>query len=295
MTKNFTPFSYLFLISYFIFLCSLFTFSDFFVYWTVIEFSSLVFIGLAFSVFRSGYSQLISYFLIQALASLIIIISYIYNSSFFFTFALIMKLSMFPFIFWFINIIVRFSNFILWLTIRLHKIPAVLIVYNFGIFLNINLFFVVLILSVFFRGVLIIITLNLRFLLILASIGNNAWFILTQYVRIIFFLLFVAFYSFLLFVAFYFISFCSKESVVVSNNKNIISLFILSISGLPPFPLFYFKLYTIFMIISLNFDLRYFSIFLFMSSFILMGYVHYLFKYYVIYYNSYSNFILANN
>ena len=268
------------------FLISLFTFSDFFVFWTVIEFSSLVFMGLAFRIFRRGYSQLIRYFLIQALASLIIITSYIYNSSFFFTFGLILKLSMFPFNFWFINLIVRFSNFILWLTISLHKIPAILIIYNFRINLDLNLFFLTIILSVFSRGVLIISTLNLRYLLVIASIGNNAWFILSQYIRIIFFLLFLTFYSF---------SSYSKEIIFYSNNKHIIRLLVLRISGLPPFPLFYFKLYSVFILILLHFNVTYFSIFLFLSSFILIGYVHYLFKYYINFYNSSSNLILVKN
>jgi hypothetical protein len=294
LTKHFTPFSYLFFICYFMFLISLFTFSDFFVFWTVIEFSSLVFIGLSFRIFRSGYSQLISYFLIQALASLILITSYIYSSSFFFTLALIIKLSIFPFIFWFINIIVRFSNFILWLTIRLHKIPAVLIVYNFTIFLNLNLLFISLILSVFFSGVLIISTLNLRFLLILASVGNNAWFILSQYLRIIFLLLFITFYSLLLFITFYSLSSYSKEISSNVQSKNIISLLILRMSGLPPFPLFYFKLYIIYSLIMLSFNLTYFSLFLLLSSFILIGYVHYLFKYYTRYFNNISNIVLIN-
>lgn len=250
------------------------------------EFSSLVFMGLAFRIFRRGYSQLISYFLIQALASLIILVSYIYNSSFFFTFGLIIKLSIFPFHFWFINLILRFSNFILWLTISLHKIPAVLIVYNFRIYLNLNLFILTLIISVFLRGVMIMRANNLRYLLVLASVGNNGWFILAQYVRLSFFLLFVTFYTFLLFVTFYTFSFYSKEVFLYSHLKHLLSLLVLRISGLPPFPLFFFKLYLIFSLISLNFDFSYFSLFLFLSSFMLIGYIRYLFGYYL---NSYSN------
>lgn len=294
LTKNFTSFSYLFIIFYCTFLVSLFTFNDFFIYWTVIEFISIIFIGLAFSVYSRNYSQLISYFLIQALASLVILIRYTY-SSLFFTVGLVIKLSIFPFIFWFINLIVRFSNFILWLAISLHKTPAVLIIYSFRTNLDLNLFFLILILSVFFRGILIIRTLNFRYLLILASMGNNSWFILSQYVSIIFFLLFMAFYSLLLFMAFYSLSFHSKEILSFFNVKFLFRFLILRMSGLPPFPLFYFKLYSIFMLFILNFNIVYLFIFMFLSSFMLIGYINYLFKYFSHAYNTLSNLILFKN
>lgn len=249
--------------------------------------------GLAFRIFIVGYSQLIRYFLIQALASLIILTSFIYNSNIFLTVGLIIKLSMFPFHFWFINLIIRFSNFILWLSISLHKIPAVLIVYNFNILLDTNLFIFVLILSVLSSGVIIISTINLRYLLILSSIGNNVWFILSQYVSISFFLIFSIIYSILLFIQFYYLSFFSKEIVLNFSIKNLIALLVLSVSGLPPFPIFYIKLYIIFELIILNFNLTYFILLFFLSSFIIIGYIRYLFSYYTNYYNS-STIIVIN-
>lgn len=72
----------------------------------------LLFIGLRYTLFVRSYSQLIVYFLIQTLSSFMLLVFYIYSIPSLLTIAFLIKLSIFPFFMWYINLIYKFPNFI---------------------------------------------------------------------------------------------------------------------------------------------------------------------------------------
>lgn len=170
-----------------------------------------------------------------------------------------------------------------------HKIPGILLVFYFSLNLTTYLLIFSLLISSLLRGVFIISTNRLRCLFIFASVGNNSWFILSQYVGIIFFYSFLLVYSVFLFFSFNLLSAQRTESFKFKGTKNILRVLILCMSGLPPFPLFFLKLSLIFSLLNSFFILSFSSLFLFFSSFMLIGYIHFLFKYFV---NIFSNLVL---
>lgn len=123
----FSPYSFLYFSSYLLFLFSLLSLNSFYYFWVVIEILMLLIIGLAYTVILRSYSQLIIYFLLQSVSSFVLLVSYIYRLSFLVTVAFILKLSIFPFSFWYVNLIYRLPNFLLFLTSTFHKLPPMLL------------------------------------------------------------------------------------------------------------------------------------------------------------------------
>ena len=292
----FTPFTFIYFVLYIFFLLSLFTISNFYYFWVSIEFIMLLFIGIAYTLFTNGFSQLISYFLIQTLSSFILILSYSYSHSDFITLAILLKLSIFPFVFWYTNVMYRFPNFLLWLARTLHKVPVLLIIKSFSLRINYSLVWTSLIFTVLFRALIMLFIQDFRMLLILSSIGNNSWFILSQLCSNFIFLSFILFYSinFLILVSIFnsLSSISSSHHLFFDSKIHFLALSVISLSGLPPFPLFFLKIAVIYSIIS-TFGLTYlFTIFLVLNSLIVGAYIQSLIKYYINVYSSHLNYLL---
>lgn len=290
----FSPYSFLFFSTYILFIFSLFNITNFYYYWSVMELIILLFIGLSYTLFVRSYSQLIVYFLIQTLSSFILLVFYIYNLPSLLTIAFLIKLSIFPFFMWYINLIYKFPNFMLWLARTLHKLPPILIIKLFSLELNTNILWLSIVLTVLFRGVMILIVLDLRLLLVLSSIGNNSWFLLSQMVNMFVFLFFLVIYSFSLFFLLNSFKGISKPSLVssISSNPYALTLWVLSISGMPPFPVFFGKILVILSLL-MTVDINYFFIlFLVINSLIVIGYLQSVIKYFIYVYSSNIHYLL---
>lgn len=290
----FSPYSFLFFSIYIFFLFSLSIVSNFYYFWSIIELIMLVFIGLSYTLFISSYSQLIMYFLIQALSSFIILVFYIYNIPFLLTLSLIIKLSIFPFFIWFINVVYRFPNFILFLVRTLHKIPVILLMYYFSLPLNTNLLWLSIILTTLVSGIIILRVYDFRIILVLSSVGNNSWFILAQISGLFPFLFFILLYSLSLYLLLSNFNGLSKplSYTTISNTIYSMSFWVISLSGMPPFPLFYGKMIVIyFLYLTLGYN---FFIFLFLvfNSLIFIAYLQSIMKYFIYVYTSRRHFIL---
>lgn len=254
----------------------------------------LLFIGLSYTLFVSSYSQLIVYFLIQALSSFLILIFYIYSFTSLLTIAFLMKLSIFPFFMWYINLIYRFPNFVFWLARTLHKVPAMLIIHLFSLQLDMNLLWFSIIATTFIRGLIILTVLDFRMVLVLSSIGNNSWFLLSQIANIFVFLFFVIVYRFRLFYILSGFKGLSKPMYTTSlqSSSYYSSFWVLSLSGMPPFPLFYGKMLVILRLLyTLGFN-YFFFIFLIFNSLIVMGYIQSVMKYFIYVYNTNVHYLL---
>nr|QHN89963.1 NADH dehydrogenase subunit 2 [Brachionus calyciflorus] len=294
MFMMFSPYSFLFFSTYMLFMFSLFNITNFYYYWSVMELMMLLFMGLSYTLFVSSYSQLMVYFLIQTLSSFMLLVFYIYNLPSLLTMAFLMKLSMFPFFMWYINLIYKFPNFMLWLASTLHKLPPMLMIKLFSLELNTNILWLSIVLTVLFSGVMMLMVLDLRLLLVLSSIGNNSWFLLSQMVNMFVFLFFLVIYSFSLFFLLNSFKGMSKPSLVssMSSNPYALTLWVLSISGMPPFPVFFGKMLVILSLL-MTVDMNYFfMLFLVMNSLMVMGYLQSVMKYFIYIYSSNIHYML---
>ena len=127
----FTPFSYLFFSVYSLVLLFMFTLSNFYLFWVYIEIAMLLFIGLAYTIFLHSYTQLILYFLIQTLASFSMLVFYTLDQRYLLYFSLFLKLGIFPFISWYLNVLYRFPSFTLLIRRTLHKLPPLFLFHLF--------------------------------------------------------------------------------------------------------------------------------------------------------------------
>lgn len=290
----FTPYSFMYMSFYIIFLFSLLTISNFYYYWVFIEIISLLFIGLGYSILFTSTSHLILYFLIQSISSFSILVFYIYSFNFMLTLSFLLKLSIFPFCFWYIRVVYSFPNILFLLASTLHKLPLIFLLMSFNIFLDIYLFWFSVFLRVLFRGMLILSSIDVRFLLVVSSIGNNSWFLLSQIAGSFVFFLYFLFYSISLFFVVWSMKSLSNlnlSHLFGSSNSYFVRIWVLSLSGMPPFPIFFLKiliLYSLFIYVSWN---VYFFVFILFCSFIFIGYLYSLIKYYVYNFSCSSNLL----
>lgn len=290
----FTPYSFLFLSLYLILSFSLFTINNFYYYWMIMELVILLFIGLRYTLFISSYSQLIMYFLIQALSSFLILLSYMYSFSLLLTVSVLIKLSIFPFYSWFINVVYSFPNFIVWLSRTFHKLPLIIILRTFTLSLNTTLIWLSIIFTVLVRGILMLTLVDFRILLVVSSVGNNSWFILRQINSFYIFILFFSVYSLSLFLLFLSFKGLSKPSsrLRLTPSSYGLRFWVLRVSGMPPFPVFYVKMLVIYIYLVNHSFNHYFFLFILFSSLILIGYLQSIMKNYIYMYSSISHLLM---
>lgn len=276
-----SPQMFLFFCIYLFFLSFMACVDSFFMFWSIIEFRTLVFIGLSYSAFKNSFSRLLIFFIIQSYSAFIILIFFCINFSFGFTFTILLKLSIFPFYFWYLSVIPLFSNFMFWFSSTFFKIPSIIILYNFFYILNYNVFFISRILTIFFGALAMLSSNDLRFILISSSVVNNSWFFFSQIVRLLVFLVYFLVYFLILTAIVYHVHFNSSTnflSYCSIKHTNFVVVSLLTLSGLPPFPLFFSKMLVVFILLA---NIQYFFIvllLLFVSVLTLVGYLKYVFN-----------------
>jgi len=287
----FSPFSFLLSLFYLFLLFSLFSLFSPIFFWLVMELLMLVFIGLSYSVFSNSFSSLVLYFLIQTVASFSVLLSYLYSFSFLLCVSFMLKLSIFPFHFWFLSVVYRFPRFILFLSSSFHKLPIFLFSLNFSLpFSSLCALFSILI-SVLLSSLFILSAVDFRILILSSSVGNNSWLFIASLSGFYCFFTFFVFYSFFLFLLLF--SFSSFSSPVKANRHTylIIPLLLVCLSGLPPLPLFYPKLFILYQSICL-FPSFFIFFFLVFARLMLVGYVQACFKFFVLKYSSIRFFFI---
>ena len=202
--------------------------------------------GFCYSIFLVRFSNLMLYFLIQTVASFSIFIFYLLSSPFFLLLSLFIKLSMFPFHSWFFSVVYRFPNSALFVSSTFHKLPPFMLVSFFLPFSNISLVMACCIFTVLLSGRVMLFSSDFRLLLVASSVGNNSWFYLSSLFSFTLFFFFILFYSFVLFLAFSFIGQITSVKVSSSPSLTLFCTISLFLSGLPPSPLFPFKLIVIY-------------------------------------------------
>jgi hypothetical protein len=120
-------------------------------------------------------------------------------------------------------------------------------------------------------------------MLVSSSVGNNSWFLLAIFRNFNVFLLYFIIYSIFLFLALSTLSnFCKPLALSRSNDKYyLLSILLVRLRGLPPFPLFFAKMFVL-LTLFLSFEpLHFMLLFIVSSSLILIGYVQVLSKFFL--------------
>ena len=287
MLSNSTPFTFLFLSVYSLLLFCLLSLQDFLSIWILIELMILVFLGISYTVLTSSFSSIMQYFLIQTLASFSIFIFYFLSSPVFYTLAFLIKLAMFPFFSWFLSLVNRFPNILLILSSTFHKLPPFYLMLTTLSTLSISLIIFSAILSLLVSSFVMLSLSDLRLLIIASSIGNNAWFFLALCQGIHLFALFFFLYS---------VSFCAvilffraSSTLHGSVSPSFIILF-LSLSGFPPFPLFFAKAYVIFTSFAISYSILLLLLF---AALVLVRYLRSLFHFITLSFSSFPSLLLS--
>lgn len=276
-----SPQSFIFSVFYFFMLLIMFCTRNFFVFWTIIELRTLVFIGVAYSLFKNNFSPLLLFFIIQSLSAFSLILFYFIDFSVGFSVALLLKLSIFPFYFWYLNLIPLFNNSIFFLSSTIFKLPSIFIISNFYCFINFSVLFMSALLTITIGALVIINSNDLRFVLIASSVVNNSWFVFTQYANMLLFIAYFVIYRLLLFYVLYIVNTQSTYRFVniensYSNTQVVLCLF--TMAGLPPFPLFFIKMSLVHFISSYSNSSFYVFVLILIRVATILGYLKHVFR-----------------
>lgn len=294
----FTPYTYIFLSFYFLIIIIIFSVTNFFLFWLFIEILILLFIGVSYTLFTHRYTQLILYFLFQTLGSFCVLVIYLFRIKYLLFFRLFFKLGIFPFFSWYINVLYRFPSFLLLLARTFHKLPPMYIfflVYNIS---EINFLIIFCAFTIIISSFYIFIIYDLRYLLIVSSIGNNRFLLLSVITNnLILFLIFYLVY--LLTIVLILIRFNNLTShsysyrIIFSIFGLYIFILLLNLASFPPFPGFFTKFLVFIQCYYIYpFSSIYLLIIIFLNVLIIVSYVNVFFKYILNFYSNSNNLII---
>jgi formate hydrogenlyase subunit 3/multisubunit Na+/H+ antiporter MnhD subunit len=206
---------------------------------------------------------------------------------------------MFPFFSWYINVIYRFTNFPFLLARTLHKLPPLYIFYLFTPLRYFSFIIISCVLTILISGVYILYILDLRYLLIVSSIGNNSWIVIRILNNNFFvFLLFYIIYSIFLLIIVSILGNLSK--INNSHNrfqslKSVLLFFLLvNMRAIPPVPLFFSKVFIISSLIRsfIHLSVYFLLLVLLVNILIIVSYIQSVIKFIIISFSVSSNYYL---
>lgn len=291
-----TPQSFIFFSIYVLFIFLILCSDTFFIFWSLMEISTLVFMGMRYSLFKNNFSQLLTFFIIQTISAFSVLVFYVMGWNLAFTLSLILKLSMFPFHFWYLNLIPFFPNLVLFISRTVFKIPSMLLLLFFYSNLNIESLIISVVLTIFVGAMAIIFRNDLRFLLIASSVANNSWFVLSILARFLLFSLYLFFYSAFLFLVLVSLGRLGSGSLykLPFSSSSLILFSLVSIAGIPPFPVFFIKMCSVITLSSLFLGSRLYIFFIMLFSvFMLLGYLKFCFSLIINVFTNQQSFIFS--
>ena len=294
----FTPYTYLFLSLYFIVILFIVSINNFFMFWLFIEIVILLFIGVSYTVFIHSYTQLILYFLFQTLASFSILVFYIFSYKYLLFVGLFFKLGIFPFFSWYINVLYRFPSFILFLSSTLHKLPPIYIFYMILEYQYINYIMWFCILTVLISSVYMLYVKDLRYLIIVSSVGNNAFLLLAMLTNnIVIFILFYGVYILNTYLILHSFGNLRAHSMSYTSSYSVFILYLfvllLNLGSFPPMPGFFTKFLVFFTCVSLYQDLYFYLLLVMLFNvIIIVTYILIFFKYIINVYTAPINLVI---
>ena len=113
---------------------------------------------------------------------------------------------------------------------------------------------------------------DLRGLITISSIGNNSWFLLRSQLSFYYFMLFFTVYSLFLFI----VLLSSYGIAKIFSLTPFFTLSLITLRGLPPFPLFFVKIGVIYSLLLSISNTFYLVIFFLSASFMMVSYLRFL-------------------
>jgi len=205
--------------------------------WLVMEISRALNIFILYMVKENG-SNVLNYFIIQSISSLILLLIWILNYQLVFILMMAAKFGIYPFADWFIIISKNLRNFSFVLIRVLQKFLPMLLMRTFGANVITSLIFGTI--RAIFVGLSIGTTNDLRITMIISSIFNSSWLLVGRTISLQTTIILLVVYGVRL------------VSLLYTNHvgyRQTIYLSILSVRGLPPFPVFFAKLQLIYKLI----------------------------------------------
>uniref|UniRef100_A0AB39A6E5 NADH:ubiquinone reductase (H(+)-translocating) n=1 Tax=Asplanchna sp. TaxID=3231738 RepID=A0AB39A6E5_9BILA len=294
----FTPFTMTFFSVYLLMLFTLFSLSDFYMFWLFMELCTLLFMGMSYTLFINSFSQLMFFFLVQTIASFNLLVFYIMSFHLLFLGSLFLKVAMFPFMHWYVNVVYRFPNFVLVFVSTLHKLPSMLLFMRFSSFWS-PLVILSICLTMLFGAILMHSVIDLRYLVIVSTVISTSWFMLSLLSSGIgLFLIFYTVYSATLLAFFMFLGPLSKYLLSLSSYstpaRNSMFMLLINMAGLPPMPLFVLKLVILFnMAFESSMWMFYETlVILLLNVFVMVAYFKCFIKFFIFKYTSVSSILL---
>lgn len=291
-----TPQSFIFFSIYTLFIFLILCSDTFFIFWSLMEIRTLVFMGMRYSLFKNNFSQLLTFFIIQTISAFSVLVFYVMGWNLAFTLSLILKLSIFPFHFWYLNLIPFFPNLVLFMSRTIFKIPSMLLLLFFYSNLSLTPLMISVVLTIFVGAMAIIFRNDLRFLLIASSVANNSWFILSMLARFILFSFYLFFYSAFLFLVLASLGSLRSGSLykLSFSSSSLVLFSLVSIAGIPPFPVFFIKMCSVIALSSLFLGSRLYIFFIMLFSvFMLLGYLKFCFSLIINVFTNQQSFIFS--
>lgn len=292
MLARLTPFSSIFLFMYLSIILLLPIISDFYFFWLFIELCILLFIGFCYTIFINSYSQLIFFFLVQTAASFRILVFFTLSIYPLLILSFLFKLAMFPFMYWYLNVIYRFPNSALFIVSTVYKLPTLLLYTTF-----VSSFSSLLVYSIaatfLLASILMFNVSDFRYLLIVSSTTSSSWFLLAMlYSNIILFIFFFLLYSLTLLFLLSSMGPLTKlsPSLYSTSFPARITLFLAlsNFASFPPSPMFLLKLAILYNF-SIESGFMLFNellLFLILNVLVIASYIKCFFKFFTL---SYSN------
>ena len=220
-----------------------FRFNSRLIIWIRLEINILRFLPIISSGLNIELENSVKYFIIQRWASIIFLIrfffcNYLFNR--FYTLLIIrifIKLGISPFHTWFISILKTCSLFILIILSTVQKLIPLIILNN--IYINFNLFYFRIIITIIFILFILSSVINLNKLLALSSLGNILWLISRNILSLKLILLFIFIYIYILLGIYIFYNIYYYNIFIQINRINffdkiIIIIVFMSLGGIPP-------------------------------------------------------------
>ena len=220
-----------------------FRFNSRLIIWIRLEINILRFLPIISSGINIELENSVKYFIIQSWASIIFLIrfffcNYLFNR--FYTLLIIrifIKLGISPFHTWFISILKTCSLFILIILSTVQKLIPLIILNN--IYINFNLFYFRIIITIIFILFILSSVINLNKLLALSSLGNILWLISRNILSLKLILLFIFIYIYILLGIYIFYNIYYYNIFIQINRINffdkiIIIIVFMSLGGIPP-------------------------------------------------------------
>lgn len=213
--------------------------------WLVLEIATFVFIGLSllrfvnYGTFSRG---LLTYFLVQSGMSILLLFSLLNLLSgadvyiYFVYLTIIGKLGVLPLGIWVYPVISQLSGLSLFNVMTFQKLPLFMLLS--GVSSLVPLVRVVLVFNLIIGGAMALSASDLTSLLVFRSISNNTWLWFSLWGN-----------GITAFLAFYVVYSLGLYLSVLAGSTPLTVIGVLSLSGLPPFPLFFSKLAVVFSVL----------------------------------------------